>query len=903
MDRGGHNQGRGRGGKQGTPSRGRGRGGRGQGRGFRGRARGRGGGLGSSQEFLEAIDFSVLQNHVGADSNRVGESGVWTPRGRGRGRGGPGFESGRGRGTDSPIPRGYRGRGIGSPRGVESSSGRGRGRGYNSSRGGSGFGARFNPAAPLSQLLIEERPFLRPIKFVRASLQPTLFQEEEDLLRPVVEEVVDDEETSHVPTADRVTRIFSGIDIPRFEVDDEDEDDGLQQIDFADLGKFAEQLSTAEPHVGPSEMEVVEEKFTGILLNNRIIQGATATLPDALSLQDVIPETVLNDHEGSVDQLPEDPPLFFVDTAATAVPDVLQASGTGALDSFHAKPTRTIPDEDDEIIVYVAPHPRKSNMQRSLPPTPPARTPSPLPLASTSAVTGAVLFASQVKPKTPRRQAPAFTAHGRNKAQLKTRGLTRRAQKRARAGRSFGLFGARAEEARLQDEDERWEERRRGDSDLDWGDSDGEGDAEDHGMLVDPEIELDVAAMRSFASGMNGEWKTIEDLAIEQRMQDEDDEEGGAGNSSDDGDAGSEGDADSEDGDLDAAMDAEEDLMLGESDDPEEDSSEDDDFDQSPRAGFQARLERVRKAAQSRQVDDSLELMDDIDFDEEDDLQGHFTDANWAELEDILESTGRRGRKKLLSAMVSGDLVDLDEFYLPAKRGKQKRQDIPHELQEQWDRDRGKKAEYKRNRELARLAAAADPLSAKKGGKKGRKAMKAAARLDPTITVLPNRVIDMSSLEQQIRRFIGNIGGPQSMTLPPCDKATRKSVHEMAMAFGLSSVSKGKGDSRYTTLTKTTRTGLVVNEKKIGRIVRQGGSRGQEFVQSARGRAPVMPKHRDGDEVGKAAPKISQSNVGFKLLAMMGWAEGERIGAGKDGLHAPLTAVIKNTKLGLGATR
>lgn len=37
------------------------------------------------------------------------------------------------------------------------------------------------------------------------------------------------------------------------------------------------------------------------------------------------------------------------------------------------------------------------------------------------------------------------------------------------------------------------------------------------------------------------------------------------------------------------------------------------------------------------------------------------------------------------------------------------------------------------------------------------------------------------------------------------------------------------------------------------------------------------------------------------MLAMMGWAEGERIGVG--GLDVPLAAVIKNTKLGLGATR
>jgi hypothetical protein len=40
------------------------------------------------------------------------------------------------------------------------------------------------------------------------------------------------------------------------------------------------------------------------------------------------------------------------------------------------------------------------------------------------------------------------------------------------------------------------------------------------------------------------------------------------------------------------------------------------------------------------------------------------------------------------------------------------------------------------------------------------------------------------------------------------------------------------------------------------------------------------------------------------MLASMGWAEGDVIGGdASTGIHAPLTAIIKNTKLGLGATR
>ncbi|KAF5335618.1 hypothetical protein D9758_014787 [Tetrapyrgos nigripes] len=266
--------------------------------------------------------------------------------------------------------------------------------------------------------------------------------------------------------------------------------------------------------------------------------------------------------------------------------------------------------------------------------------------------------------------------------------------------------------------------------------------------------------------------------------------------------------------------------------------------------------------------------------------------------------------KKLFRAIQDGDFGDVDGFMdvgKPARKRKDRAKDLPPDLAELWERDRKKKAIRKQERELLKLQAAADPLAPKKGGKKGRKAMLAAAKLDPTITVVPNRVIDMTTLVQQIRRFLDDLDGPLSMSLPPCNKHTRKMVHELANAFNLKSVSKGHGDARYTTLTKTMRSGIQVNEKKVARIVRRGG--GVDFVGGAgdgwerggeKGGAR-MPKHREGEEIGKAAPKINEGNVGFRMLASMRWSEGDRIGI-SSGLRDPLTAVIKHTKLGLGAT-
>lgn len=214
------------------------------------------------------------------------------------------------------------------------------------------------------------------------------------------------------------------------------------------------------------------------------------------------------------------------------------------------------------------------------------------------------------------------------------------------------------------------------------------------------------------------------------------------------------------------------------------------------------------------------------------------------------------------------------------------------------------------------LETTADPLAQHKGGKKGRKAMLAVDRLEKSVEI-PNRIVDLGTLEGQIRRFIADIGSNNTMVLPPCEKVMRKKIHELAVAFNLKSQSKGHGKGRYTTLIKTSHSGIKVNERKIRRILAEDS--GNWDAPRRNGRPAVaLNKHREGEEVGKvsgagingslhmliieqAAPKIGESNIGFKMLASMGWTEGARIGL-SGGLDAPLTAIMKKTKLGLGAT-
>ncbi|KAI9457522.1 hypothetical protein F5148DRAFT_346736 [Russula earlei] len=149
-----------------------------------------------------------------------------------------------------------------------------------------------------------------------------------------------------------------------------------------------------------------------------------------------------------------------------------------------------------------------------------------------------------------------------------------------------------------------------------------------------------------------------------------------------------------------------------------------------------------------------------------------------------------------------------------------------------------------------------------------------------------------------MRRFVADIGGVNTLSLLPMSKEMRKSVHELAQVFGLRSKSRGKDATRFTILTRTALSGVMVDEKRIGRILgkykTQGG--GKERSKAIRTRP------RDGEVVGETAPKLDESNIGFQLLSAMGWEQGSRIGV-VGGLEAPLVAVIKTTKLGLGATR
>ena len=649
-------------------------------------------------------------------------SGASTPRGNGGGRGRGGHVFGSKSGTNTPS-RG-RGRGFDSPRGRGFDSPRGRGRGqpddFRNRRRSDGIGSSpVNrsragaqvPPGTLSGLLYQERPLLRPIVFVPSVLTRVLFEQEEELIKPGVEDVGERKsnllrkvnltmnlggtEQSDLPTADRVYRVFSGGNIPPIESDnDEEDEDGeeIEEVDFNELGTLFEKISTTNTtKISKSELAetttIVEQSFTGFYNNTSSIHPPmTATDVDQLGM--LVEETHTSENEptnmNSEDSTMSAPPNEEGPLPnATTQPIIVDQPEP---QSFHIDleptpvsatmaPENQLPsslqndDDDDDIIVYVAPHPRNISIQ-DVEPVPQAEPSSAdvvdtslffTPYVSTVTMSAASASSSTYIPEpasissfsfsfsqstqggkgTPaktsaRLYVPPVTTPRQAKAWKRKRGLT----KRKRGKSFFGAFGAMREEAELHNGNPKRAERRRGDSDLDWGDTDDEdvhgvdvveeglqgilgstkqgldkgkgkeSDVEDyeaeHGMEVDSDV--DIATMQSFVGGLlgpdAGQHVTMDDIRDGEIMKMEDDQDLKADDS-----------FSSEEEDVEDVFVADEAKLISESLNSEDeldddtDDEEDQDEDQTPRTSFQARLELLRRRARS-------EKFADIDEDE-----------------------------------------------------------------------------------------------------------------------------------------------------------------------------------------------------------------------------------------------------------------------------------------------
>ena len=482
--------------------------------------------------------------------------------------------------------------------------------------------------------------------------------------------------------------MFSGGNIQAIESsseadndDSDDDEEELEVVDFNDVGKLFEQTKRRKKiSLKKSSVEVVEKQFI----------GAYSSVPSTSSLhrhqRDVTDLDNLTKRIDEGEKSQEDDVAsgvasqFYIDTQPTPIPAEIAPSTLFPSDEF-----------DDDIIVYVAPHPRKGIQ------TSPEIQPSTNGVPDTSEFTPYVRDASfslavasssstkattiEEKPTQPQPQpqiqktlsisAPPFsfpTPEGKILGRLslppvtisrlaaswkRKKGILRKKNGK-RTKSSFRAFGAMHEEAQLHDP--KHKERRRGDSDLDWGDTDGDdGDIADrvdgvespsdlvdgngnvigkdkgkgkarevdddgHGMEVD--CDLDLHAMEQFVGGLlgadAGRHVTMDDFGDEvgeERRLEEDQDTGE--DSRDINESGSDESSEDEDAEVERVLADEEAMIISEAlefkdEDEEDDESEDEDEDQTPRTSFQQRLERLRKQASSSKHDDVDDDDDDM---------------------------------------------------------------------------------------------------------------------------------------------------------------------------------------------------------------------------------------------------------------------------------------------------
>ena len=481
--------------------------------------------------------------------------------------------------------------------------------------------------------------------------------------------------------------------------DDSNDEEELEVVDFNDMAKLfepAKKPKKTSPKKSSRGREVVEKQFIGGLTNDNpspSLHRPQHSLTDINTITKMMDETLSPTEKSLEDGVaPGDvvePSLFYTSTQPAPIPaETTLPSNPFPSDEF-----------DDDVIVYVAPHPRKG-VQTS-PEKQPLTNGGPdtseftpyvrdaslaLALASSSSTTTAIEQQStQPQPPTPSLSSFSFsfaTPEGKTRGRLSVPPVTiprlaiswkRRKNLLGKKGRkprnSFGAYGAMREEAQLHDPREK--ERRRGDSDLDWGDTDsddhksgnehddtvervdgvtspsglvngndnekvddkGKGKAREvedneHGMEVDSDLDLSSTQLKQFVAGLLGKdagrHVTMDDLRDNEeqvRLENERDtgeEDDMSVNESSEDDEDPEIErvlADEEAMFISETLDFEDGDEIGDEDEDEDDISEDDDEDGTPRTSFQKRLERLRRQATSSKHDNEYHISDDDDDD------------------------------------------------------------------------------------------------------------------------------------------------------------------------------------------------------------------------------------------------------------------------------------------------
>ncbi|KAJ2711719.1 squalene synthetase-like protein, partial [Coemansia spiralis] len=137
----------------------------------------------------------------------------------------------------------------------------------------------------------------------------------------------------------------------------------------------------------------------------------------------------------------------------------------------------------------------------------------------------------------------------------------------------------------------------------------------------------------------------------------------------------------------------------------------------------------------------------------------------------------------------------------------------------------------------------------------------------------------------------------------------------------IKSKSQGNGTMRAPVLTATPDSRPPQNRRRINKILmlfdeggalpdswvggpapdkHAGGARGRGRGRGGKATEPSAASLH-GKMVAEGAPEVSASNIGHKMLQQMGWTPGTGLGAEEKGRAAPVDAMIRAGRRGLGA--
>lgn len=383
-------------------------------------------------------------------------------------------------------------------------------------------------------------------------------------------------------------------------------------------------------------------------------------------------------------------------------------------------------------------------------------------------------------------------------------------------------------------------------------------------------------------------------------------------------------------------------------DDDDDDSSSGDEIAEALLSGQKVRLSTMgktgpggrrdrkarRRAAKGKSKAAVEEYSDDDTSSDDDDAMFTGRRGGWDNDDAIMGAS----KSRLYAAIENGDFEDIDledvlddDFVMkPKRKGKQGPARtggwFDDELQAQWSKDRAKKAGIKARRESERALAKELETSKLRKAKKN-KGKKGALLSDSDDT---EDELDIVQLDRKMRNFVLFDLDDDMLALPPMSKKMRVAVHLLSDAYGLRSDSQGKGAKRFPVVQRTKRSlgpGAPIDDRRVQAIIAtakgeyvarnvvwrgkqqgliralraeartSGGGRGPAPVnKGARG---FVERNRDGHVVGQGADPLGETNIGFRLLARMGWTEGQQIGLQAGGITDPIAARIKTVSLDL----